>query len=91
MFLFSPQRGNFKSGGSAVTRADSVYVGDNVFVKSDQEGTDLIKSLVSDDSQIDQLADELIFGSEIDDLVETLTDDEFELLYNKMTKLNGSS
>lgn len=64
---------------------------DDVVIESEEEGTAIVSLLLSDNSDLETLADELILSSEIDDLIETLTDDEFEILYERLQNINGSS
>jgi hypothetical protein len=91
LFLVSPNINNLENGKSSTARSDSTYVGDGVFVESEQEASTLARSLISDDTEIELLAEELIFGSDVDDLIETLSDEEFEKLYESLGKINGSS
>ncbi len=91
LFLVSPNINNLENGKSSIVQSDSTYLGDGIFIGSEQEASALARSLISDDSQLELLADELIFGSEIDDLIETLSDDEFEILYERLGNINGSS
>jgi len=91
LFLVSPKVNNIENGELTAVQNESTFLGDGIFVESDEEASALARSLISDDAEIELLADELIFGSEIDDLIETLTDDEFELLYERLGNINGSS
>ncbi|UCE64889.1 MAG: hypothetical protein JSU85_08335 [Candidatus Zixiibacteriota bacterium] len=91
LFLVSPDINNLENGKSLSVQSDSTYLGNGIFVESDEEASALAVSLISDNAEIELLADELIFGSEIDDLIETLTDDEFEILYERLGNTNGSS
>lgn len=91
LFLVSPNINNLENGKSSIIQSDSTYLGDGIFIGSEQEASALARSLISADSELELLADELIFGSEIDDLIETLSDDEFEKLYERLGNINGSS
>ena len=87
----TPNINNLENGKSSIVQSDSTYLGSGIFVESDEEAYALARSLISDDTELEQLADELIFGSDIDDLIETLSDEEFEKLYESLGNTNGSS
>lgn len=56
---------------------------------SDSLGEELLVTLANKNSDFEHVADELLSGSDINDLLSGLTDDELKALYNKIDKLKG--
>ena len=56
---------------------------------SDSLGTELLTSLVGNDTELEQTADELISDTNLDDLLNGMTSDELKTLYNKLDNLKG--
>ena len=91
LFLILPNSNNIEDEQISVVQSDSTYLGDGIFVENENEASALLASLVSEESEIDMLAGELIYDSEIKDLIATLTDDEYELLFESLENTNGGS
>jgi hypothetical protein len=61
----------------------------NDILASDSLGTELLTSLIGNDTELDHAADELISGSNLDDLINGMTSDELKTFYNKLDDLKG--
>jgi hypothetical protein len=56
---------------------------------SDSLGTELLTSMVGNDTELEHAADELISGSNLDDLLNGMTSDELKTFYHKLDNLKG--
>jgi hypothetical protein len=91
MLMVLPKNNDVGNSDSQVVQNNTIYLGDGVFVESEEQASALTASLVSDESELDLLADELIYESDVDDLLDSMTDEEFEILYERLKNINGSS
>jgi hypothetical protein len=62
---------------------------DNSILSSDSLSIQVLSSMAADDASLDRAADELLSGSDIDDLLGNLTPDELKALYDKIDNLKG--
>lgn len=60
-------------------------------IVSENLGSMVIASLVANETELDQLAEELLSESDFDELLESLTDEELGVLYERIDLINGSA
>ena len=87
----APRYGNITADRTAITVEDSYDWSWNELVSlADDSGlwSTVVETFVEDDSEFDLMADELPL--EFEDALESLTDEELNILYERIDKLNGS-
>ncbi len=60
------------------------------FNDSDQIEPEILTSLISKDSSPEIIAEELLYEAEVDDLLGSLTEEELDMLYDRLNYKNGS-
>ena len=60
-------------------------------IQSSEDLAYVVESLMDDDSEVDLVADELMMDTDYEDLIDYLSDDELDALYERIETMNGSS
>jgi hypothetical protein len=60
-------------------------------IESAEDLAYVVESLVDDDSEFDLVAEELMMESDYDDLIDYLSEEELDELYQRIETINGSS
>jgi hypothetical protein len=85
-----------KPGGNNVNEYSGMYIDpyssfemDNSIFSSDSLSIKVLSSMAGNDATLDRVADELLYESNIDDMLGNLTPDELKALYDKLDNHKG--
>ena len=75
-----------------VTYTNNLVLDDELdLALSDGFGSDIVSQLIEDENDLDLLSEELAYDNEINDLIESLTEEELEALDKKLNEFDRSS
>lgn len=92
LIMFSILPNSLNENQNLVSETNGSLTSDNEywFNDSDEIEPEILMSLIGSGSSMETLAEELFYESEVDDLLGFLTDEEFDMLYDRLNYKNGS-